>query len=141
MKTSMKLSLAVTCFLLLMFSCKKNVSTNEQLTPTSISGKWNIQKDSVYVGVGLGNHEVTYIGKAGDYFNFSNDGHIYAQENFSLDTLSYMLNTDSVIVSNFSGFNKGRGQVKLLSTHSLVISSGYFYTPGGTFGRTVYLER
>lgn len=122
-------------FFILLPSCKK-------IGPESVIGKWNIQKDSTYAGVGIGNHQVIYSGQPDDYFNFTSDGHIYSMENSILDTLSYTISSDSVMIPDFGyGGGIGKGKIQSSSTHSLIISSGYFLTPGGIFGRTVYLKR
>lgn len=121
-------------FLILGSSCKKDNM------PASILGKWNIKIDSSYAGVGAGNHEVSYVGQPGDYFNFSSDGHIYVRENSILDTFTYTADSSSILVQNF-GYGEGKSFFQSPTTKNLIISSGYFYTPGGTFGRTVYLTR
>lgn len=136
MKSLLNSLLALVAFLIFNLSCQKNNNT-----PTSILGKWNIQIDSTYTGVGAGNHQVTYYGQLGDYFNFSSDGHIYSSENSIRDTLSYSVSSDSIMIPYFGGGGIGKGLITSASTHSLIISSGYFFTPGGTFGRTVYLTR
>jgi hypothetical protein len=116
-------------------SCTKSNNISQ-----SIIGKWNIQIDSFYVGVGLNNHKVAYVGQSSDYFNFSSDGHVYIKENSILDTLIYTLRSDSILLNNFgSGIGKGKFQAGL--SGDLIISSGYIYTPGGIFGRTVFLKR
>ena len=117
------------------YSCKKK---NE--LPASILGKWNIEVDSSYVGVGISNHEVVYNGQPADYFNFTSDGHIYVVENAILDTLMYTVTADSIYVQNF-GSGGGKGRLQFPSVKNLTISSGYSFTPGGAFGRTVYLKR
>jgi hypothetical protein len=108
--------------------------------PKSIVGKWNIKIDSFYVGAGLSNHGVTYVGQSNDYFNFSSDGHVYIKENSVLDTLTYTLSSNSILVKNF-GSGDGKGEFQSLSTENMIIRSAYFYTPGGIFGRTVSLTR
>ena len=108
--------------------------------PTSILGKWNIKIDSSYTGGGFTNHEASYVGQAGDFFNFNSDGHIYIKENSIFDTLNYTLSSGALIVQNF-GYDEGKCQVSSPTTNSLIISSGYFITPNGEFGRTVYLTR
>ncbi|MEO6837965.1 MAG: hypothetical protein ABI185_06230 [Ginsengibacter sp.] len=116
-------------------SCKK-------IGPESIIGKWNIQEDLTYVGVGSNNHSVSYAGQPDDYFNFTSDGHIYSRENSILDTLSYRVSSGSVMIPNFDDAGGvGKGEIKSSSTHSLSISSGTIITPGGAFGRTVSLKR
>lgn len=118
-------------------SCKKNVAI-----PGSIIGKWNIQSDSTYAGAGFVNHLVIYYGQPTDYFNFSTDGHIYTMENSILDTLRFTISSDSVMIPNFGyGSEVGKCQIPSSSIHSIIISSGHVITPGGVFGRTVYLIR
>lgn len=137
MKSLLNSLIAIAVLLIFISSCKKSASN----APESIIGKWNIQKDSTYTGVGLGNHQVTYNGQTGDHFNFSSNGHIYSMENSILDTLSYSINSDSVMIPYFVGDAVGKGLIAYPSIHTLIISSGYFLTPGGVFGRTVYLYR
>lgn len=135
MKSLLNLLFIITGSLIFGLSCTKNNDV-----PASILGKWNIEIDSSYVGVGAGNHKVSYAGRSGDYFNFSPDGHIYIMENSILDTLIYTSVSDSIFVQNF-GSGEGKCQFQSPSTKNLVITSEYSYTPGGTFGRTVYLTR
>ncbi|HET7117572.1 MAG TPA: hypothetical protein VFI29_13835 [Hanamia sp.] len=136
MKSLLNLWPAIAVVLIFNLSCQKNNDT-----PTSILGKWNIKIDSTYKGVGLGNHQVTYYGLPGDYFNFSTDGHLYTRENSILDTLNYTISSDSIIIPDFSGGEVGKGLIAFPPGHSLIIRSGYFATPGGVFGRTVYLYK
>jgi hypothetical protein len=128
------LFMAIGLFMLAL-SCTKNNDV-----PKSIVGKWNIKIDSFYVGAGLSNHGVTYVGQSNDYFNFSSDGHVYIKENSVLDTLTYTLSSNSILVKNF-GSGDGKGEFQSLSTENMIIRSAYFYTPGGIFGRTVSLTR
>lgn len=129
-------SLFITVALLILgSSCNKN-----NYIPLSILGKWNIKIDSYYVGVGVSNHEVSYVGRPGDYFNFRSDGQVYIMENSISDTLKYTSGSDSIFIQNF-GSGEGKGKFQSALTKNLVISSGIFMTPGGTFARTVYLTR
>lgn len=116
-------------------SCTKNNNM-----PKSIVGKWNIKIDSFYVGAGLSNHGVAYVGRSNDYFNFSSDGRVYINENSVLDTLTYTLSSNSILVENF-GSGDGKGKLQSSATQNMIIRSAYFYTPGGIFGRTVSLTR
>ena len=128
----------IVVFLIFLSSCKKSSS----ITLESIIGKWNIQRDSTYAGIGSGNHQVIYSGRPGDYFNFTSGGHIYSMENSILDTLSYTISSDSVMIPDFGyGGGVGKGQFQSASTNSLIISSETIITPGGIFGRTVSLTR
>jgi hypothetical protein len=122
---------------ILFSSCKKESSIIRE----SISGKWNIKKDSTYAAIGYNNHEVIYYGQTHDYFNFTSDGHVYIRENSVLDNLTYNINSDSIVIPDF-GYKNGIGKARFQSSaHCLTITTGYFFTPGGIFGRTVYLER
>jgi hypothetical protein len=135
MKSLLNLLYVFVVFFIFFSSCKK-------VEPESIIGKWNIQRDSTYAGIGSNNHSVIYSAQPGDYFNFASDGHIYSRENSMLDTLSYTLSSGSVMISNF-GYEGGvgTGKIKSSSTHSLIISAGNLITPGGVFRRTVSLKR
>lgn len=127
-------------FFIFLSSCKKI----SPITFKSISGKWNIQKDTTYPGVGIMNHQVVYSGQRGDYFNFTSDGHIYIRENSILDTLTYTISSDSITIPAFgdgAGNGVGKGQFQSPSTRSLIIRSEYMLTPGGILGRTVVLKR
>jgi hypothetical protein len=135
MKSLVNFLLLAFALVIFQFSCTKSNNT-----PQSIMGKWNIKIDSSYVGVASNNHKIVYIGQSGDYFNFSSDGHVYIKENSILDTLIYALSSDSIWIKNF-GSGVGKGQFQTASTRNLIISSGYFYSPAGAFGRTVFLTR
>lgn len=135
MKPFLTLLFIIAGVLILGSSCTKKSDS-----PTSILGKWNIKIDSSSTGVGSGYHPVAYVGQPGDYFNFKSDGHVYISENSVLDTRMYTLSSDSIVIQNFS-FAEGKCRVPSPSTHNLVITSGHFITPGGDFGRTVYLAR
>lgn len=138
MKSLLNSLFVIVSFFILLPSCKKSSSIESQ----SLIGKWNIEKDSIYTGVGNNNQKVVYSGKPDDYFNFTSDGHIYTRENSVLDTFSYAINSGSIIIPDFGfGDGIGKGKIKSSSTNSLIISSEYLLTPGGIFGRTVYLNR
>ena len=138
MKSLLNSLFVIVVFFIFLSSCKKSSS----IALESIIGKWNIQWDSAYTGVGIANHQVIYSGRPGDYFNFTSGGHIYSMENSILDTLSYTISSDSVMIPDFGyGGGVGKGQFQSASTHSLIISSGTIITPGGIFGRTVSLIR
>jgi hypothetical protein len=137
MKPALNSILVIAGLLIFILSCNKNKDK-----PASIFGKWSIQIDTSFVGVGAFNHEVIYSGKPGDYFNFNPDGHIYTKEDSVLDTLTYTLSSDSILIKNFSSGYEGEGLFRSPSTNHIVISSGYFnFYGGGTFGRAIYLYR
>jgi len=105
-------------------------------------GKWNIQIDTSFVGDGGLNHEVIYSEEPGDYFNFNSDGYVSTREDSILDTLTYTLSSDSILIKNFSSGYEGKCLFKSPSTNNIVISSGYYnFYGGGIFGRTIYLSR
>jgi hypothetical protein len=131
--------MAAICLSIVVSSCKKT-STNVWNQTSSIVGIWHIQVDSMFVGAGYNNRELSYVGKSDDHFTFSSDGHVYISENSILDTLAYVLSSDSLFVQNF-GPGEGKCRLPASPTETLRISSGYIFTPGGTFGRTVYLAR
>ena len=138
MKSLLNALFVIFLFFILSPSCKKSSS----IEPQSVIGKWKIQKDSTYAGVGYNNQKVIYLGQPDHYFNFTSDGHIYTRENSVLDTFSYTINSGSIIIPDFGyGDGTGKGKIQSSSTNSLIISSGYLLTPGGIFGRTVYLNR
>jgi hypothetical protein len=124
-------------------SCKKNVSPEED--NASIIGKWNIVTDSSHVGIGANNHLVVYTGKEGDYFNFSSNGKLYIKENIMLDTLQYNLTSDTTMtIDSFLDDSNGTSQTCTITNpapHNTVISTAISYTPGGTFGRKVTLDK
>lgn len=133
-----------TCFIIVfvmvfLFACKKDNGN------ISITGKWNVLTDSTFVGVGLGNHLVTYVGKPGDYFNFGSNGTIYTKESATLDTLSYKLVSNTQIVIAPFGVilngNSGTSQIIEFTHNHLIIKTPEIFTPGGIFGRTVSLSR
>jgi hypothetical protein len=138
MKT-LKAFLILTSLLFCLYACKKDGNT-----PGSVAGRWNIVSDSTYVGVGFNNHEVTYTGQSGDYYEFMTNGILYTKEGAALDTLRYTLNSDTSITIQTLATTNGIPQPARLTTftvHRLVIYGPYALTPGGIFGSTVSLSR
>jgi hypothetical protein len=137
------LTFGIICFLLLACRDEANVSTDP--SNSSIVGKWNIVADDQYVGVGINNHKVSYIGKAGDYFDVRSDGHIYVKEDFVLDTLAYTVqSSQSIIIAGFGAILNGTPEVSTISYLSptfVTIKAPAIITPGGAFGRTITLSR
>lgn len=127
-------------FIAFLNACKKdNNGGNNQIT-----GKWNIVKDSTYVGVGTSNHLVVYNGQPGDYFDFRTNGKVYTKEGAVLDTLSYTVKTPGqIIISKFGIVSNGVPPVSSfsLTAHTANIIAPSFLTPGGQFGREVNLTR
>ena len=124
--------------------CKKNsVSTND--INATILGKWDILNDSAFIGAGINNHQQSYIGQTGDYFDFRTDGFLYTKEGTDLDTLNYSLTSDTtIIIASFGIIANGVPEVSHISNltaHSATISAPTAITPGGEFGRKVILKR
>jgi hypothetical protein len=131
-------------FIIVFCSCsKQNVSKNS--TAATIMGKWNLISDSVFTGVGPGNHLVGYIGLPGDYFDFRTDQNVYIKEGSSYDTLGYKIVTDStIIIADFGLILNGvqdTSKIVNLTPDSVTIVTPVFDTPGGAFGRMVHLGR
>jgi hypothetical protein len=127
-------------FIAFLNACKKdNSGSNNQ-----IAGKWNIVKDSTYVGVGVANHLVVYVGQPGDYFDFRTNGNVYTKENVVFDTLSYTVKSDNqIVISKFGIIANGIPSVSKfsLTAHTASIITPRVLTPGGQFGRDVNLTR
>ena len=138
MKT-LKTFFILTVLLFCLYACKKDGNA-----PGSIVGRWNIASDSSYVGVGLNNHEVTYNGQPGDYYELAANGILYTKEGAVLDTLEYTLHADTSITIQTLGNTNGipqPGRITAFTAHTLVIYGPYLLTPGGIFGRTLTLSR
>lgn len=134
--------------LLYLTACSKTKGSSNGTALTSITGKWSLETDSTFVGVGTGNHEVDYTGEPGDYFDFNTNGTVYTKEGDVLDTLTYKLLSDSTISISDFGFIGDTCTVKSFTASTgegtgqfLTITSPFFFTPGGTFGRKVSLVR
>jgi len=146
MKTN-KLQLIVIACILLCFACKKPealICCGANPPDVSIFHNWNIVSDSTYVGVGVTNHLVAYVGQPGDYFDVTTNGLIYTNERGKLDTLHYQLATDSTIA--ISAFGITLNGVPATSHYSFTantmrVSSPVIATPGGLFGRKISLSR
>ena len=138
---SFGLTTFIICFLV---NCKKNSFSGNDMN-NGILGKWDILNDSAFVGVGVTNHQASYIGLAGDYFDVRKDGFIYVKESTDLDTLSYSLTSDStIIIASFGLILNGVpeiSQITNLTANSATINAPVVITPGGEFGRKVILKR
>lgn len=122
-------------------------------TAVTLSGQWKLVKDSVTYSDGNGQNGVSndiYNGKAGDYFEFTNEGKLYIQENGAIDTANYTINTDKSITVNYLVYNgvpvNSYGsnivnfhQVNLTGTSVTLTSS--VVSPGGIQSRTIDLKR
>jgi len=148
-KLSFLAALPFLAVLLYLTACTKTKGSSNGSGLTSITGKWSLETDSTFVGVGTGNHEVDYTGEPGDYFDFNTNGTVYTKEGDVLDTLTYRLLSDSTIIISDFGFSGDTCTVKSLTVSNgegytgqfIYITSPFFPTPGGTFGRKVTLSR
>jgi len=120
-------------------------------TAITLSGQWKLVKDSLSYSGGevAGNPEV-YNGTAADYFEFTNDGKLYIQENGAVDTATYTINTDKSITVNYLVYNgipvtsygsniTNFRQVNLTGT-SVTLTSSVASTQG-IQSRIIYLKR
>jgi len=75
-------------------------------TAITLSGQWKLVKDSLsYSGGETAGAPDVYTGTASDYFEFTNDGKLYIQENGVIDTANYTINTDKTITVNYLVYN------------------------------------
>ena len=111
----------------------------------TIVGNWDILNDSTFIGVGINNHQESYIGQTGDYFDVRTDGFIYIKEGTVLDTLDYSLTSDTTIIIASFGLILNDvpeiSHITNLTAHGATISAPTVITPGGEFGRKVILKR
>ncbi len=137
-------------FVFVHFSCSKDLNNRNVLQ--RISGKWNIKVDSFSVGAGATNHLQAYIGRESDYFIFNSNSILYIKEGSQYITSAYHVTSDSTmtVTNNSSGRNNDNNflnndstffNIRNLTDHTLTITAGFYLTPGGAFGRVVYLWR
>lgn len=124
-------------------SCEKNNGDKEG--GNALLGKWQIQSDTSFAGIGLNNHAVTYTGQTDDFFNFRADGTLWIEENGKLTVLDYSsISNTSITITSFLNDSNGATStctVKEQMRNAISISSPILLTPGGTFGRIVHLSR
>lgn len=145
MKCSVLPALIALLTTLTIASCMKTSSGNtEYPDSTLITGRWQILRDSTYVGVGLGNHSEVYQGTLFDYFDIG-DNSIEINEHGSDTTLKYTLLPNSrIIIATFGISLNGIPDTCTLTRpnpNALTITSTFFPTPGGIFGRKIWLRR
>ena len=120
-----------------LFSCSKD-SVSASTDISAITGKWNVLNDSGFAGVGVNNHPVNHIGQSGDYFDFRTGGNGYIKEATLLNTLQYMITSDTTMtIGSFPGIC----HITNFTGHSVIILAPLAITPGGIFGRKVQLYR
>ncbi|MBV8390921.1 MAG: hypothetical protein JO080_14045 [Mucilaginibacter sp.] len=119
-------------------------------TAITLSGQWKLVKDSTGYSGGQGASGSAYKGIAADYFEFTNDGKLYIQENGSADSATYTINTDKSITVNYLVYNgipvtsygaviTNFHQVNLTSVSVTLTSS--VASPQGIAYRTIDLKR
>src|ERR1700743_1464273 len=117
----------------------------------SIQGDWTLISDSTSTASGATDRLTAtgYKGKAGDHFNFTDEGKLYISENGKNDTASYTITRDNKIVLNFTNqpdtaktygaslnvFNPAKLTAKCITLVSAVIT-----TEGATY-RTIQLKK
>jgi hypothetical protein len=100
MKKPTSLLLIVTLCTVL-FSCLKEGVNTAKPSSSLIGTTWNVVTDSTTTGFwGIWSGRATtgskYIGKAGDYFNFTNYGKLYSSINGQKDTEYYRITGDTL---------------------------------------------
>jgi hypothetical protein len=112
-----------------------------------------LAKDSATYSDGNGQNGVSsdvYNGKAADYFEFTNEGKLYIQENGAIDTANYTINTDKSVTINYLVYNGvpvnsyGSNVVNFrpvnLTGTSVTLTSS-LVSPAGILNRTINLKR
>jgi hypothetical protein len=101
-------------------SCKKEATKTSVASTSLIGTNWTVVNESQVVGSvfpGSSPTSSNYIGKAGDYFNFSANGHLYFNLDGQKDTTgtTYKISGDTVLCRNY--FYEGT---------STVLDSGFY---------------
>ena len=121
-------------------------------TAITLTGQWKLVKDSISFsgGESAGATSDVYRGTAADYFEFTNDGKLYIQENGLVDTANYAINTDKSITVNYLVYNgapvSSYGSVitnfhQVNLTGTSVTLTSLVASPGGIQSRTIALKR
>jgi len=125
-----------------MVHCSKNDS---QIIKVPITGKWNLNIDSIYTSGIAGPKIEVYHGISTDYWDFRVDGKLYIQEGTLLDTLNFNILTDSTMfIDSFGTIINGQAQASSIlscSRHQAIIRSAILPTPDGIYIRTIFLVR
>jgi hypothetical protein len=102
-------------------------------TAVTLTGKWQLVRDSVSSSNGGGQPLETYTGTAADTYEFTADGKLYIQEKGLADTANYTINTDRSITVNYlvyegvpvvyGSYLTSFSQVALTGNHVTLVSS------------------
>jgi hypothetical protein len=125
------------------FSCTKGGDSSVSY-PNSISGKWKVNTDSLDYGIGPVQKTKIYIGVAGDYFDFRNDGKLYIKEGAELDTFVYKVisqNKLQITTSNPNSIPQSLFIDNLNTTSAQINIFPTLLNPGGNDDRRVNLVR
>ena len=87
-------------------SCLKgntNNTNNIQISTANLESNWSLVSDTTTINYwGIWSNKPTtglnYIGKANDHYNFTSYGKLYIQQGTTLDTQTYELSHDTVLV-------------------------------------------
>jgi len=122
------------------FSCKK--SSVSLANP--LMGKWNVERDSLNYGIGPQQQTKTYVGVAGDYFDFRPDNRLYIKEGNQLDTFTYKVILANQLQVTQTGANNTPLNLFIDDINATSASINFFPTllnPGGNDERWVSLGR
>jgi hypothetical protein len=130
-------------------SCKKDQAT----TSSMLSGKWSIVNEQWTWTNPLSGvfHDSIYLGKSGDYYEFTADGNLFAREGNYNDTGTYYLVNLKQIQIMYSNWNGGavsspggvfgpQFTISVLTENSLILSSAGL-TPDGPVSDSLTLKR
>ena len=119
-------------------------------TPTLISGRWNVLKDSLYndgnfyiIPEGVPNYPLpgVYFGTPADYYNFNVNGNVYIEENIYTDTSSYEFwPNNKLSISIFSVYYPPAG-IQMLTANNAIFYWTATSPNGGQYARTLYLTK
>jgi len=127
---------------------------NTPLSTNNLVSNWSLVSDTTtanYWGLWAGRPAtgINYIGKANDHFNFTSYGKLYIQQDNSLDTETYKLSHDTIMVKYAyingstmqidSGYN-ARYIVTDLTSHTCTLTSS-LVSPETVYNSTIKLNR
>ncbi|WP_158994892.1 hypothetical protein [Mucilaginibacter sp. L196] len=138
-------------------SCLKGSTKNTdniQISTANLVSNWSLVNDTTttnFWGLWSGRPAIgiNYIGKTGDHYNFTSYGKLYIQQDNSLDTQTYKLSHDTVMVEYVyidgptmqvdSGYN-ARYIITSLTSHTCTLTSSVV-SPETVFNSTIKLSR